>query len=665
MPLSQADRIAQVETPFGTNKAVLLSMRGSETLSRLPSFELQLISEDKALDPKQILGKTVGVTLNVANGKKRYFHGHAIQFGGATFKERYFAYHLTIVPWFWFLTRTTNCRIFQKKNVIDIVQQVFEDHGFDDLQLRLDGKYTEWEYCVQYRETDFNFVSRLLEQEGICYFFTYEEKKHTMVLADAPTKHQAFPGYAKVRMLRPSAAGSVEDRDVIREWASQMNHVSGVFTHDDYDFEKPRTDLTSRSEMPGEYTKSSFEVFDSPGEYTLNDDGQSWARVRMEEIHTQTAVATGWGECRGIAPGCSFQLTEAGQGFDGKYLITSVQHDLRPDEYETGRADGGLVYSCQFVTQPADVQFRPARVTPKPRTFGVHTAVVVGPAGDEIYTDKYGRIKVQFHWDREGKKDENSSCWIRVGQIWAGRRWGATFIPRIGQEVIVDFLEGDPDLPIVIGSVYNGDQMPPYLGDGLDPKHKNDPNVSGIKSCSTKGGAGYNEIRFDDTKGKEQIFIHGEKDMDVRIKNDERIDVGHAVYVTVGKAKEGEINSLVQGKVVMHITNSFGMQTDKEIHVECGTSGQCLDVQKNSGSRQLKTAQEFTVASGTIVLEGQQICLNAGSSFIKLGPDGIYLSGPMIYLNSGGAPLSAGQPQQFNPTDPNEADDSKSGSPSK
>jgi type VI secretion system secreted protein VgrG len=629
MSFDQTNRIASVKTPFGTDQVGVLGLEGEETLGRLPSFELQLISEKKSLDPKQILGQTVGVTLNLGSGKKRYFHGYAIQFGRDFFRDRYYVYKVTIVPWLWFLTRTSNCRIFQNKSVVDIVQKVCKDDGFDQIELRLKGNYTAWEYCVQYRETDFNFVSRLLEQEGIYYFFKYEEDKHTLILADSPTSHQPFPGYEQIKLRPISRVAAAEDPEQIRDFASEMNHLTGKFTHTDYDFEKPRSDLTSRSQMPGQYSKSSFEVYDYPGEYVKHEDGDTWARTRMEEIHSQIQSATGWGDTRGIVPGSIFTLTESPFSEDNRsYLVASAQYELRPTEFETGSEGGDQVFRCQFEVQPSDTQFRPARITEKPKTLGVQTAVVVGQQGDEIYTDKYGRIKVQFHWDREGKKDQNSSCWMRVAQAWAGRRWGSTFIPRVGQEVIVDFLEGDPDQPIVTGTVYNADQMPPYLGSGLDSKHTNDPNVSGIKSCSTKGGSGFNEFRFDDNKGQEQVFIHAEKDMDVRVKNDQHnvIESNFALKVGSGNYKE-------------QITN------DGTHHVDC--------------------AQEFGYKTIKIMLTADmEMHLKAGASFIKLGPDGIYISGPMVYINSGGSADSAPSVNDGQAIDPDPTNNSKSGSPS-
>jgi type VI secretion system Vgr family protein len=629
MPFDQKNRIASVKTPFGADEVGLLSLEGTETLARLPSFDLQLISEKKSLNPKQILGQTVGVTLNLKNGKQRYFHGHAIQFGRATFRDRYFVYQATVVPWLWFLTRATNCRIFQNKSVVDIFQKVCKDHGFDQIELRLKGNYTAWEYCVQYRETDFNFVSRLLEEEGIYYFFKYEEDKNTVILADSPSSHQPFPGYEQVKLRPISRFAAAEDPEQIRDFASEMKHISGMYTHTDYDFEKPRSDLKTQSQMPGQYAQSNFEVYDYPGEYVKRDDGDTWARTRMEEIHSEIEQATGWGDLRGIAPGSVFTLAESPFSEDNRsYLVTSVQYELRPTEFETGSESGEQVFQCQFVVQPSDTQFRPARVTQKPKTLGVQTAVVVGQQGDEIYTDKYGRIKVQFHWDREGKRDQNSSCWMRVAQAWAGRRWGATFVPRVGQEVIVDFLEGDPDQPIVIGTVYNADQMPPYLGQGLDSKHSNDPNVSGIKSCSTKGGSGFNEIRFDDNKGQEQVFIHAEKDMDLRVKNDQHTVIQKNFSLKVGS-----------GKFKEQVTD------DGTHHVDC--------------------AQEFGYKTLKIMLTADmEMHLKAGASFIKLGPDGIYISGPMVYINSGGSADSAPSVDDGQAIDPDPTNNSKSGSPS-
>jgi type VI secretion system secreted protein VgrG len=671
--LDQTPRIAAITTPLGENTLVLRGMSVTEALGRLPSFELQLLSEEETIDPRELLGKTATIRLNVGHSPKpRFFHGYMIQFGRSGVQDRYFAYQATMVPWLWFLTRTTNCRIYQQQTVPQIIEKIFKEHAFE-FQPRLSGNYTPWEYCVQYRESDFNFVSRLMEQEGIYYYFQHEETKHVLILADSLGSHDPLPGYDQISWRAPGQHGDQEGREHVRDFVTQMNHLSGVFTHTDFDFTRPRVDLKTSSEIPGEYARPKGEVYDYPGEYVLHDDGEAWARTRMEEIHAQIEMASGWGDTRGLAAGCVFTLTDPcypEQG--GRYLVTSVRHALLSNEYETGRKEEAPPYGCQFLAQPAERVYRPARITPKPRTYGVQTAIIVGPKGSEIYNDEYGRVKVHFHWDRYDHRDENSSCWIRVAQIWAGWRWGATFTPRVGQEVIVDFLEGDPDQPIIIGSVYNGVQMPPYLGKGFDPKHKNDPNVSGIKSCSTKGGQGYNELRFDDTKGKEQIFIHAEKDIDTRVRSDTRTDVGGSINLIVGfQDKSGELHGFVKEKIfrtkITHALKTVAVQADAEHVIYVGKQGEaCKQIMVESGEMRTTAEKLFSVKTpATIVLDGgAEICLTCGPSFIKLTPAGIFINGPMVYINSGGESTSGSDVTYLAPLEPNAADDSKSGFPS-
>lgn len=669
--IDQATRIAAFNSPLGANTLVLRGCSITETISRLPSFELDLISEEETIDPRTLLGKPASVRLNLANGNRRFFHGYIVQFSRSSVKDRYYAYRATVVPWLWFLTRTADCRIFQNQSVPDIVKKIVQEHDFE-MEMQLSGNYTPWEYCVQYRESDFNFISRLLEQEGISYYFRYEENKNVLVLNDAMTGFPSFPGYDQISYLAPGQHGMNRDREHVREVLSQMNHISGGYVHTDYDFEKPNSPLQTRSDIQGPIARPAMEVFDYPGEYVVHSDGQDWARVRMEEIHAQIQTITGWADARGLAAGHVFTLTDPPhreQG--GKYLLTSIRHTFRTNEYESGREDEGIVYAAQFIAQPTEKEFRPPRVTPKPKVGGIQTAIVVGPKGEEIHTDKYGRIKVQFHWDRLGKKDDNSSCWIRVAQIWAGRRWGALFTPRVGQEVVVDFLEGDPDQPLVTGSLYNGDQMPAYLGNGPDGKHAHDPKISGIKSNSTQGGDGYNELRFNDAKGKEQVFMHAQKDMDVRVRADERKSVGGSVHLTVGYEDDaGGLHGYVREKIYKTKVTETGENIDvyagKKHSTFVGKSGICKQTIEDNGKMMTEVMDTFCVKAGMrlIIEAGMEISINCGASFIKLDAKGVSISGPMLFLNSGGSPTPADPVMFVKPEDPDRADSSKTGYPS-
>jgi type VI secretion system secreted protein VgrG len=375
---------------------------------------------------------------------------------------------------------------------------------------------------VQYRETDFNFISRLIEHEGITYYFRHTDGKNTLVLTDSTTKHSTYPGYEKLSFIAPYQQVK-PDSEHIRSWDFAREVQSGVYVHDDYDLERPSVELKTSKPLPRSYSPSDYEVYDYPGTYIQQGDGEQYAAVRINEMGSQYELAHGATNARGLAVGSLLNMeNHPRDDQNGEYLIVSASSDLTFENYEALAEGGGTSYTCSFVAMPSKQQFRPKRTTPKPFVQGPQTAVVVGPAGEEIYTDKYGRVKVQFHWDRRGKKDEHSSCWIRVSHPWAGKGWGTISTPRITQEVIVDFLEGDPDQPIITGRVYNAEQMPPYDLPG-------NKTQSGMKSRSSKGGSGanFNEIRMEDLKGSEQLFIHAEKNQDIEVENDETHWVGH------------------------------------------------------------------------------------------------------------------------------------------
>jgi type VI secretion system secreted protein VgrG len=721
MALIQATRIATLNTPLGGDTLVFQSFSLSEELGRLFSLDITAASERGDLKADDLLGKGVSVELQCPRGGVRYFHGFVSRFSRIPRPgTRYYGYQLTAVPWLWFLTRHSDCLIFQNKTLQDIMRDVFSRRGFSDFKFQLSGDYTPWEYCVQYRETDFNFVSRLMEQEGVYYYFEHEKDKHTAVFADSPAAHQAFPKYENLTF---SALTSIHERDQehVYEWVAESRHHSGKHLYTDYDFTRPNTDLKTPQSNPGRFAQSEFEIYDYPGEYDKRSDGEQWSRVRMEELRADRETFQGGGDVTGLATGRKFTLSQGPNPVDvGDYLVIASSIDLQSNVYESGTVgEMGESYHCTFTAIKAADQFRPARLTPKPMIHGLQTAVVTGPKGEEIYTDKYGRIKVQFFWDREGKKDENTTCWIRVAEPWAGKRWGSTFTPRIGQEVVVSFLEGDPDQPLVIGSVFNGDQMRPYLGEGLDSKHKHDPKVTGVKSCSTKGGQGYNEIRFDDNKDREEIFIHAENDSDTRVKHDLREWVGHNRHLIVGpgdkKGEKGDQREMVHQDKHLKIRRNHIEQVGGDMQLRVGgIDGQGnQDIQIDADKREtidgesnlhvrksrneridasqsltvggdqdekvgtkhaLEAGQEIHLKAGmkVIVEAGTQISLKVGGNFVDISPAGVTIMGTMVLINSGGSPGvgSGSRPtaptdaKKAAPTEPETADDSATGYPS-
>jgi len=516
-------RVMEITTPLGPDVLLFHTMHAREELSRVGEIRLDLLSLKHDINIDQILGKEVTVTLTLQDDEPRYFNGYVTRFSqGATY-GRYRRYYATVHPWLWFLSRTADCRIFQEMNVPEIVKAVFADHPTAVVKDELTGSYSKWTYCVQYRETDLNFVCRLLEHEGIYFYFTHTDGAHTMVLADSYSAHAPCQGDPLPFIAPEDLARS--DIEHVSAWTLTREVQPGLYVHDDYDLERPSVELRTNKAVRRGYTPSDYEIYDYPGEYLQSGDGSQLAAVRIDEFAAQFEGAQAVTNARTISVGSLFTLDRCPREDQNReHLVVAATYDLEYSDYEAMPNRGGAEYRCGFSAMSSKEQFRPRRLTPKPFVQGPQTAVVVGPSGDEIYTDKYGRVKVLFHWDRGGekKKDENSSCWIRVSQPWAGTAWGGITIPRIGQEVIVDFLEGDPDQPIITGRVYNAEQMPPYVLPA-------NMTMSGLKSRSSKGGGpdNFNEIRFEDLKGSEQLFIHAEKNQDIEVENDETHWVGH------------------------------------------------------------------------------------------------------------------------------------------
>jgi type VI secretion system secreted protein VgrG len=530
---TQENRRLRITTPLSDDTLLLSNLSALEGMSRLFHIEVDLIGRDETVDFDAIVGKNVTLKVLMHESEDRYFNGFVSRFSQGGTVRSHATYRAEIVPWLWFLTRTSDCRIFQNKTVPDIVKQIFGEYGFSDYKLQIKGALPEWDYCVQYRETDYNFIARLLEEEGIFYFFEHEDGKHTLVLSNDPGVHESCPGTSSLRFIHEQSFGGEED--VVTWFKKEQEVRASKYSATDYNFETPSLDLLGSA--TGKDARK-YELYDYPGaggSPAKRDRIEQLVKVRQQEEDATRVSFAGGSFCRGLTPGYLFDLSGVGEGsvahFDGKYLVTCVRHEAS-EAFEPEGDAPGTTYQNDFHCIEAKVPYRPARTTPRPIVNGVQTAVVVGPAGEEIFVDKYGRVKVQFFWDREGKKNENSTCYIRVSHGWAGKNWGMIAHPRIGQEVIVSFLEGDPDCPIITGRVYNAEQMPPY---DL-PANK---TQTGIKSRSSLKGtpANFNEIRFEDKKGSEELYIHAEKNQNTIVENDRSQQIGRDKIEEVGRDK--------------------------------------------------------------------------------------------------------------------------------
>jgi type VI secretion system secreted protein VgrG len=559
-------REMEISTPLGED-VLFHSMYTREELSALSEYALQVLSSKRDLDLDKILGENVTVKVALPNDTTRYFNGYVTRFTQGGMYGRYHVYSAIVRPWLWFLTRTADCRIFQEMTVPDIVKQVFADHSTADFQFELTGAYRKWTYCVQYRETDFNFVSRLLEHEGIYYYTRHTEGHHTLVLTDSTSKHSPTAGYEQLpfvaleQLVRP-------ELEHINTWEYSREIQPGVYVHDDYDLERPSVELKAKKALSRGYPRSDYEIYDYPGLYAKRPDGEQYAAVRIDELGSQYEAAQVSTNAKGVCVGSLFTLEDfPREDQNREHLIVAASHQLEFSDYEAMPERAGAQYRCNFAAMTSRQQFRPKRTTPKPFVQGPQTAMVVGPAGDEIYTDNLGRVKVQFHWDRYGQRDQNSSCWIRVSHPWAGKGWGAVATPRIGQEVIVDFLEGDPDQPIITGRVYNAESQPPF---GFPAGAV----LSGVKSDTHKGN-GYNEMSFDDTAGTEKITIHGQYDMNTTIEHDQtstihnnrtdRIDVDDSE--SVGNNQTWEVGGNRDSTVGANETATVALQRTRRVGV--------------------------------------------------------------------------------------------------
>ncbi len=521
--------------PHPVGDLMVLAFEVEEEISRPYSLSVSLVARpDVSVDPSTVLGANACLVMQLGDGTARLVHGIVARFesweeGRGDDRRRHRA---EIVPALWKLGRVRRSRIFQRMSTPEIVKKVL---GAARVEVRpaLSASYRPREYCVQYEESDLDFVSRLLEDEGIFYFFEHELARHTMVLGDGAGAFQPILGDDRVLFREPSSMmPGVEHLDA---FSSRIAVAPGKVALRDFDYLSPAVDLSASASSGAD---SDLEVYEFPGRYSDVGAGGALARIRLEEQRLHAATASGSGIVRRMQPGHVFELDEHPvDALDGRYVVLSVRHrGDQPEVLASGLSSGGAKkpYRSDFVCVRNDVAVRPQRRTPRPSIPGPQTAIVVGPAGEEIHTDQHGRVKVQFHWDREGRKDDASSCWIRVSQGWAGTGWGTLYLPRIGQEVVVEFLGGDPDRPVVTGAVYNGMNPPPVSLP--DEKTK-----STVRSSSSPGGGGANELRFEDAAGAEEVYLHAQRDLNVAIENDRTERVGGNSRITVEKDRSRRV----------------------------------------------------------------------------------------------------------------------------
>ncbi len=672
--------------PLQPEDMTFRTMFGSEALSRCFEYVVEVTSPRSDLDPEAILGAPTTVVLTRPDGVDRYFNGLVARFDYLGTAEDYgpSRYRLVLRPWLWLLTRTTDCRIFQNQSVVDILKTVFADFEFAHVDTTglWSSEYAQREYTVQYRETDFHFVSRLMEEEGITYYFRHESGKHTLTLVDDASAYdmpeQTDDGFSlPYRGLDAHRDALME---YVSEWSSEYQVEPDSYAHTGFDFTKPRASLLAQQSASPGHTVAGLEVFDFPGPHLTLDAGNRLAGLRLEARQQDKAQARGWTNARALTVGCLFTLEEHPRDAEnGTYLVTSATYQLRGQDAESGGASGSIM-STVFLAIEQGLPLRPALATYKPRAAGPQTAIVVGPSGQEIWTDQYGRVKVQFHWDRRGKSDENSSCFVRVSQSWAGTNFGVIHIPRIGQEVVVDFLEGDPDQPIITGRVYNALNPPPY-------SLPSNQTQSGIKTRSSKGGnsTSYNEIRFEDLKGSEELHIQAERDETIVVKANRTLNVGANETVTVGGTRtttvakkdtvtlQDEHEITVTKKVTQtyqddqqlqltgnqaieigkdkeeHVAQTYTLRTDTKFQLKQGSTTLTFESNKVT----LDAASEVTVTRGPATLSiddsGQMtlstptgITLQCGPNAIALSPSGIQVSGLLVIVKADPSTLELG-----------------------
>lgn len=628
---NQAARELAIKTSLPENALVLVEFRYSEELGRPFRLEATVVATKPDIKPEKLIGENVTIRLTTGGAsKERHFNGIVCRVSQSADIHTQPEYVLTIVPGVWLMTKTSDCRIFQAQTPEEIFKKMFEKVGLASGGT-INSVKVKYDFCVQYRETDFNFVHRLMEQEGVSYFFEHGNGKHKLVLTDDTTTAKAMTDAGELEYHPPNQP-TTENKPTISAWHAETEIESSGVMMNDYNFEAPAVSLRTPNSVDFPHLQPKSEIYDYPADTEKPQQLADYAKVRAEELKSHAESFLGTTNCRTLEAGRKFMLKDPKGTLRADlrkdYVVVSASCHARQNLFESG-GGGGMQYNCDFRAIPATWHYRPSRRTPKPMIPGPQTAVVVGPANTEIHTDKYGRVMVQFFWDRYGKADEKSSCWIRVSQLATGKSWGAIFTPRVGEEVVVEFLEGDPDRPLIMGRVYNATNMPPYAL----PANK---TMSGFKSNSSQGGAGFNELRFEDKKGSEQVFVHAEKNMDVRVKND--------TFETIGANKHLEVekDSNIHVKVDRHTlvdrdhVEKVGRDVNRTV-----VGKEAVEIKKTLSLKVLEdVGEEFkknysTTVTGNYFLKADNICLEAKTNItLKVGDCHIAISSAGIKIGS-------------------------------
>ncbi len=645
--IKQERRVAVLKTPLGPDKLALSRLEAHEGLSELFEFRIEAVSEDANVNFDAALGQDCTVVFDVEHGPKREFTGVLVEAQWLGIMQDYYAYGLMLRPWFWLLTRTSDCRIWHEKDALAIIREVFSDRGFNDFRVATSGSLPTLEYCVQYRETDFAFVSRLMEQHGLYYYFEHANGKATMVICDAPSSHKTIPELEAIDHIPQSTQR--RDRQHVFTWTSERRFRTGKYELKDYNYLTPGADMKSPATGSPGNSRPSMEIYDYPGKFKNRGEGENYARILLQADIARDRRRYGEGDAVGLFPGGLTKLDRHPTESENKeYLVVRCTHSFSTQAYRSSGRRDGQTYSGSYEFQDSSIQYRAPVVTPKPLVHGPQTALVVGQSGEEIDVDEHGRILVRFYWDRKNDK----SCRVRVAQTWAANRWGAQVIPRIDQEVVVEFLEGDPDRPMVTGCVYNGDNRVPYAL----PDNK---TMTGMKSDSSKGHNGYNEFVFEDKKMSEKIRMHGEKDHEVKIRNSETWNIGE-IFPTP-KGQPSRETTLVKGDDKLTIQTgdqnitiaqdqnlTIGLNRTTQISVKDdlqigGQQSVMIGASKSdtigaSRSATVGASDSLTVggalnitAGGAITISaGATITLMAGGAMINLSPAGVTITGATI-----------------------------------
>jgi len=686
----QDDRILTFTSPLGKDVLLPEHLSGMEGISELFFYQLDLLATpDKKVDPKKIVGQKVTVAIQANDsGTKRYINGFVSGFEINGGDEEFNNYRAYIVPSLWALTLNKNTRVFQDMTVIDVIKQVLSTYKISPAD-ETSNTYVKLEYCTQYRETDFAFISRLMEQEGIFFYFKHTEDDHTFTLQDVSSKLNACPIQSSFRYAPQGDKTEGFYDFVITDFHSRTSMVTGIYTAWDYGF-VPYTTFTDKQNTRGPLGQNNNENYDyinSAAAYykkigsqsKINDLVQFLNTTRYQSGDAASVIIEGSSNAISLQTGYNIELSKHPQSsLNEKYLVTRIEHDVRQMPSYRSKSQGGEPYGNTFTAIPFSTPYRPPFKTPRPVVNGMHTGKVIVSSGEESHMDKYGRVNVQFWWDRQRKANTPDNTWLRVAQSWAGKGWGTYYWPRIDDEVLIDFIEGDPDQPIVVGSVYNGVNMPKY-----DPAGQY--TLSGILTRSSKDGGAdnANELRFEDLKGKEQIFMNAERDYDLHVENSHHTLIGAEQHEQIGadthlhiKKKlyeqvDDEVHQTLGAKQIIKIgsdrNESIGGNSATKIGANSDTNVGANLSEKVGANYSLnvgvnedhKVGMMYNIESGmminikagmTIVLDAPLgVSLTCGGNFVNLTPAGVMIQGILVNINSGGAAMSA---QSANPQDP-------------